>query len=42
MDPAGSVITWSSGSGSVIQDYGAKDPDLGPVKKYSRIHNTAI
>jgi hypothetical protein len=28
MDPAGSVINWFPGSGSVIQDYGSKHPDL--------------
>ena len=26
-DPAGSVINWPTGSGSVIQIYGSADPD---------------
>jgi hypothetical protein len=38
MDPAGSVINWSPGSRSVIQDYGSIDPDLNPKEFVKEIH----
>ncbi len=42
MDPAGSVINWSPGSGSVVQDYGSKDPDLDPKEILTDPHSTTL
>jgi hypothetical protein len=36
-DPAGTVINWPFGSGSVIQDYGSAVPDY--PKEMFTIHN---